>query len=170
MKKKLSKAETYAEELRRFALTYPLATEDHPWGEVVVKVNKKKIFLFSGTGTNGVGISVKLGLSQTDALDYPFTEPTGYGLGKHGWVSARFAAKDSVPIDLLKAWIDESFRNVAPKKLVKILDAEQADDAPNAATKKAATRTGGKKLTATKKTAANNAGASARKKKSKPRT
>jgi hypothetical protein len=31
-------------------------------------------------------------------------------------VSARFEAKDDVPVDLLKQWIDESYAAVAPKR------------------------------------------------------
>jgi hypothetical protein len=48
----------------------------------------------------------------------PFTEPTGYGLGKSGWVSAKFPPGKKLPVDLLKEWIDESYRAQAPKKLV----------------------------------------------------
>jgi hypothetical protein len=62
---------------------------------------------------------VKLPSSRDVAVDLPFAQPTGYGLGKSGWVSARFAKVSDVPIDLLKAWIDESYRAIAPKKLVK---------------------------------------------------
>lgn len=60
-------------------------------------------------------------LQRDIALDLPFAEPTGYGLGKSGGVSARFAKVSEVPLDLLKAWIDESYRAIAPKKLVKML-------------------------------------------------
>jgi hypothetical protein len=31
--------------LRDFAIAYPLATEDHPWGEIAMKV-KGKVFVF----------------------------------------------------------------------------------------------------------------------------
>jgi len=44
--------------------------------------------------------------------------PSRYGLGKSGWVSCRFSGNDKPPLDVLKAWVDESFRAVAPKKLV----------------------------------------------------
>ena len=47
---------------------------------------------------------------------FSFAEPTGYGLGKAGWVSARFEPGDDVPVDLLKQWIDESYAAVAPKR------------------------------------------------------
>ncbi len=56
------------------------------------------------------------------AVDLPFAEPTGYGLGKSGWVTASFTKVADVPLDLLKSWIDESYRAIAPKKLVKLLE------------------------------------------------
>ena len=52
--------------------------------------------------------------------------PAGYGLGKSGWVAARFTDGGHVPVDMLKAWIDESYRAQAPKKLVASLPAKPA--------------------------------------------
>ena len=69
-----------------------------------------------------IGLSVKLPESGADALDLPFAKPTGYGLGKAGWVSARFEPKDDPPLEILKGWIRESYRAVAPKKLVAELE------------------------------------------------
>jgi predicted DNA-binding protein (MmcQ/YjbR family) len=108
--------------LRDFAMSYPEATEDHPWGHRAIKV-KGKSFLFLGGEKNAaeLSLSVKLPNSRDAAVDLPFAEPTGYGLGKSGWVSARFTKVSEVPLDLLKAWIDESYRAIAPKKLVKTL-------------------------------------------------
>ena len=103
--------------LRDFALAYPGAWEDHPWGETVVKV-KKKVFLFLGRPDGGLSLSVKLPESATIALGLPFAEPTGYGLGKSGWVTARFDAGAKPPLDVVERWIDESYRAVAPSKLV----------------------------------------------------
>ncbi len=45
-----------------------------------------------------------------------------YGLGKAGWVSIEIGDGEPVPVDMLKAWIDESYRAQAPKKLVRMLD------------------------------------------------
>lgn len=105
------------------ALSLPGAWEDHPWGETVVKV-RKRIFLFAGeTRDGGLGVSVKLPQSADAALSLPFAEPTGYGLGASGWVSARFGERDRPPVDLLLAWVDESFRAIAPRTLVRELDA-----------------------------------------------
>ncbi len=107
-------------------MTFPGATEDFPWGERVAKVNGK-VFVFLGCepakGAAGeMGLSVKLPVSCEEALELPFTKPTGYGLGKAGWVSASFREKDAPPIDILKAWIRESYRSIAPKKLIDDLE------------------------------------------------
>ena len=37
-------------------------------------------------------------------------------------MSVRIPLRDEVPVDLLEEWIDESYRAVAPKTLVKQLD------------------------------------------------
>ena len=112
------------EQLRVFALGLPGAYEEFPWGESVVKVNKK-VFVFLGmapTADAGLAFSVKLPISGEDVLSLPFTEPTGYGLGKHGWVTARFLPGEQPPIDVTYDWIMESYRAVAPKKLLAQLD------------------------------------------------
>ena len=97
-----------------FALSFPGATPDQPWGEDVVKV-RGKIFVFVGT-PGARRMTVKLVESHAHALTVEGAEPTGYGLGKSGWVSAHFSAKDDVPLDLLKQWIDESYAAIAPKR------------------------------------------------------
>ncbi|HEX9303185.1 MAG TPA: MmcQ/YjbR family DNA-binding protein [Thermoanaerobaculia bacterium] len=113
-----------ARELRAYALSFPGATEDFPWGERVAKV-KGKVFVFLGADPvpgGPIGFSVKLPASGQDALDLPFTKPTGYGLGKSGWVSATFETKDDLPLEILKGWIRESYCAVAPRKLVAELE------------------------------------------------
>ncbi len=112
------------ERLRTFALGLPGAYEEFPWGESVVKVNKK-IFVFLGmepAADAGLSFSVKLPISGDDVLSLPCTEPTGYGLGKHGWVTARFLPGEHPPIDIACDWIRESYRAIAPKKLLTQLD------------------------------------------------
>jgi predicted DNA-binding protein (MmcQ/YjbR family) len=106
--------------LRTFALAYPDAVEEFPWGERVIKV-RKKVFLFLGRSDGGLSLSVKLPDSGLMALGLPFASPTGYGLGKSGWVTASFAPRARPPVDLLRRWVDESYRAVAPKKLVAAL-------------------------------------------------
>jgi predicted DNA-binding protein (MmcQ/YjbR family) len=104
-----------------FALGLPDAYEDHPWGEDVAKVNKK-VFVFLGVDDSAEhGMSVKLRESHDQALSVKGAAPTGYGLGRAGWVSIPFR-NTTPPLDVLKDWVEESYRIVAPKRLVSELD------------------------------------------------
>jgi predicted DNA-binding protein (MmcQ/YjbR family) len=118
-----------AEVLRTFALGFPEAREDFPWGERVVKV-RDKVFVFLGRDDEDLGVTVKLPSSGLIALSLPFASPTGYGLGKSGWVTARFGAKDTPPLEMLQKWIDESYRAVAPKELVRALPGASGKPSP----------------------------------------
>ena len=109
--------------LRDMALAYPETYEDHPWGHIAVKIRPQgKAFIFISAHPDEVSFTVKLPNSRDMAIDLPWAEPTGYGMGKYGWVTGHVKPKDA-PLDLIRAWLDESFRAVAPKKLVKQLDA-----------------------------------------------
>ena len=111
-------------ELLAFALGLPDAEIDHPWGDTVVKVNaKKKIFVFLGGDDPDAdhAMSVKLVESHEQALQGPGTSPTGYGLGRAGWVSIELGAAVP-PVGVLEDWIEESYRQVALKKWIKALD------------------------------------------------
>lgn len=126
MGKSGAKSKGVTETLRAAALAYPGAWEDFPWGESVVKVGKK-VFVFMGRDASGsIGLSAKLPETFHAALGEPFAAPTGYGLGKSGWVTAKFTDEKDVPVPLMLQWIDESYRAIAPKTLVKQLDAARA--------------------------------------------
>ena len=119
-----SLAQEAADAIREFALRLPGAVEDFPWGESVAKVNKK-IFVTLGrdTGDGNFTLSVKLPTSHVEALTLPNTAPTGYGLGKSGWVTLTLSPGDRPDINQLLAWVEESYRAIAPKKLIAQLDA-----------------------------------------------
>ena len=114
MSSNLAKAEQI---LAEFAARQPETIEDHPWGHRAFKVRSKTFMFLSGEPGQLV-VTVKLPNSSMMALTLPFASATGYGLGKSGWVSSTFAADDDVPTALICEWIDESFRAIAPKKLV----------------------------------------------------
>ncbi|MFC5813963.1 MmcQ/YjbR family DNA-binding protein [Nonomuraea harbinensis] len=113
------------EELRAFALGLPEAWEDHPWGDTVVKVGKK-IFLFLGVEeptekwrpTFGVKLSSE---AHGHALTVEGAAPSGYGLGKAGWVTVPLESP-LPPSEVLLDWVEESYRAVATKRAVKELD------------------------------------------------
>jgi hypothetical protein len=86
--------------LRAHALSFPETHEDFPWGERALKV-KKKVFVFMRCGDGKLGLSTKLPFTRDDALAYDFATPTGYGLGKTGWVSFTFEEGDAVPVEQL---------------------------------------------------------------------
>jgi predicted DNA-binding protein (MmcQ/YjbR family) len=102
--------------LRAHAMAKPHATEHFPWGERAIKV-KGKVFVFMYADATAFSVTCKLPATSNMALLLPFAEPTGYGLGKAGWVSARFVPGDKPPVELLEQWIDESYLAVAPAKL-----------------------------------------------------
>jgi predicted DNA-binding protein (MmcQ/YjbR family) len=110
--------------LRERALAFPETSEDFPWGHRALKV-RGKAFAFLAPDEDGtLHLSVKLPRTGFQALGLPFAAPTGYGLGRAGWVTARLP-KSRPPAalrDQCLAWLDESYRAVAPKRLVASLD------------------------------------------------
>jgi predicted DNA-binding protein (MmcQ/YjbR family) len=114
---------TAEDALREVMLSYPETTEEFPWGHRSGKV-KGKMFLIMALEADGLHVTTKLPQSNEAALMMPFCTPTGYGMGKSGWVTSLFKPGQDVPVALLTKWIDESFRAVAPKKLVEKLDAQ----------------------------------------------
>jgi predicted DNA-binding protein (MmcQ/YjbR family) len=92
----------------------------------VAKVGKK-IFVFFGHDdeTKPSLVTVKLAESHGHALAIEGAAPTGYGLGRAGWVNVPVRA-EGVTLELLRDWIEESYRIVAPKRLVAELDAHAA--------------------------------------------
>lgn len=107
-------------DLRSRALSYPEATEDFPWGERAIKV-RGKVFLFLWQKEATLRATVKLPASNEFAVMMPGCEPTGYGLGRSGWVTAHISGESDLDPDLLAGWVDESYRAVAPKRLSKLL-------------------------------------------------
>lgn len=113
--------------IRSFALSYPDASEHFPWKHRVIKVSNKKIFLFlDGDAGATVGLGVKLTLENQAEAKRKFpgliTDP-GYGMWKSGWIGVKVNESGPVAgepsLKQLKQWIDESYRNLAKKTLIK---------------------------------------------------
>jgi predicted DNA-binding protein (MmcQ/YjbR family) len=113
--------------LEAFALSLPEAWPDAPWGDRVVKVGKKIFVFLSRPDAERPSITTKLPDSAEHALSFPDAAPTGYGLGKHGWVTVFVDAVSAAERDVLVDFVEESYRAVATKKLVARLDAERSD-------------------------------------------
>ena len=100
-------------------------------GEPTFRVRGKN-FVFSAMDASG--ISVKLSKEEAEAVvaTDPGAEPTGYGLGRHGWVSITIGARASRDRwQQVEEWVRTSYTMVAPKKLAKIvLDEDAAATTP----------------------------------------
>jgi predicted DNA-binding protein (MmcQ/YjbR family) len=122
--------------IRKFALSLPAAAEDCPWGETVVKARTKPgvpswrkdgqgvlgpMFLWLGQRDAAAhAVAVKLTTSYEAAMALANASPTTIsGLGQWGWLTIALADVDT---DLACDWVDESYRAVAPKRLVRALD------------------------------------------------
>jgi predicted DNA-binding protein (MmcQ/YjbR family) len=115
--------------LRKIALAYPEAYEEMPWGHYAIKV-RNKTFVFLAADSETFSLSTKLPSSAGEALKLPFASPTEYGLGRSGWVTGRFPREDRLPFELLKLWIDESYRALAPKRLIAQLESTASEPRP----------------------------------------
>ena len=110
-------------ELRTFGLGYPCAHGKSPWPGHDDLAVKDKTFAYLAADGEPFSLSCKLKYTGPEALELPFAAPTGYGLGKSGWVTFTPSDGEIPPIEQMKEWIDESYRAQAPRKLVKELDA-----------------------------------------------
>jgi predicted DNA-binding protein (MmcQ/YjbR family) len=110
-----------AEPLLSYALNLPEAWEDHPWGENVAKVGKK-VFVFLGhpDAEQPFGLTVKLPASYDAAMSLPWAKNPGYR--RTADTGCGLQPPEDAPLDMLTEWIEESYRAVAPKRLVRSLD------------------------------------------------
>ncbi|MGE3634550.1 MAG: MmcQ/YjbR family DNA-binding protein, partial [Sandaracinaceae bacterium] len=113
------------EELRAHGLRFPGAHLKSPWPEHKDLAVNDKTFAYMGHGGDALGLSCKLPHSNREALMLEGATPGAYGLGKSGWVAITFPLESDPPVEMLKEWLEESYRAQAPKKLVKQLDAER---------------------------------------------
>lgn len=119
--------------LLQHALRFPEAREDHPWGESVAKVRTKVFVFFGRAKPDGpLELALKLPQSGTAVLDRALGEPTGYGLGKNGWVTLQLYTGQEASWPELCRWIEESYRAVAPKTVLKNWEAGSSSSSPSA--------------------------------------
>lgn len=122
-------AQAALKRVRALAGGYPQAERTFLFGDHEVFRVREKVFLWLGEGEGGtVSVSVKLKDSQHAALLLPFVQPAAYGMAKWGWVKAELPAA-RLPLELVRQWLDESYRHTAPRKLVAALDAGPATPA-----------------------------------------
>ena len=100
------------DELVRYCLAKPGATEDYPWGdaELTAKVGGK-VFAFIGLSEGTVGL--KCGANVDEAAEwrqrYPEAITVSAYIGRYGWNAVRLAG---VPDDDLRELVDLSYDDV----------------------------------------------------------
>jgi predicted DNA-binding protein (MmcQ/YjbR family) len=82
-----------------------------------------KVFVFAAP--DGTSVGVKLPREEAEALvaTDEAISPMGYGLGRHGWVTARLA--DDIDEDRwqqVAEWVRTSYTLIAPKKLARLVE------------------------------------------------
>ncbi|MFQ5524720.1 MAG: MmcQ/YjbR family DNA-binding protein [Thermoanaerobaculia bacterium] len=108
-------AHAISQRLRAKALSFPETSEGTSCVNRAFKVRKKN-FVFVGEKDDNVRVMVKLSesLDAARALGDP-----RIGLGSIGWVTLNFAPDDAPDPEMLEGWIEESFRTLAPKTVVR---------------------------------------------------
>lgn len=153
MSKRASPTDAALKALRAFGLAYPGAHTKSPWPGHLDLAVKDKTFAYLSLEGDPFSIGCKLPHGNALALELPFVMPTPYGLGKSGWVTAKLPPGEAVPVEMFQAWIDESYRAQAPKKLIAELDAKRGEGPANSPPKKTAPKRTAPKKAAPKKTA-----------------
>jgi predicted DNA-binding protein (MmcQ/YjbR family) len=142
----VSTAKSAKAQLLKYALAKPGATLDHPWGENVAKIGGKVFVFFGMAEPDAQYADYVMGVKLTNALLYakslPYVETMGYGLGKSGWVSVK-APTGALPRTMFEEWIDESYANVAPKRVSRAAAAPRGG-AGSAASSRPSTRRAGR--------------------------
>jgi hypothetical protein len=107
--------------LRTVALSYPEAQQGIACAGTAAEKRtikaRDKAFLFLGKAE----VMLKLCESLAEAVEWATKAPSICRVGATGWVTLTVGNVDVLPLDLLYRWIDESYRLLAPKKLVALL-------------------------------------------------
>jgi len=102
-------------------------------GEPTFRVNGKNFVFASPDATS---LSVKLPKEEADAVvaTDAHAEPTGYGLGRSGWISVSLPGRVSAARwREIEEWVRTSYTLIAPKRLAKLVLDEDAGRAPEPA-------------------------------------
>ncbi len=107
--------------LREFALGLPGAWEDFPWeDDRIAKVGRRCSPSLGAPGRGTTTASRSCCRSPASRrCHWGAARPTGYGLGRANWVTIEVAAEDCPPLEVGLDWIEESYRTIAPKTLVR---------------------------------------------------
>jgi predicted DNA-binding protein (MmcQ/YjbR family) len=90
-------------------------------GEPTFRVRGKN-FIFTNPGATSISVKISGEEAAAVVATDPQVEPTGYGLGKHGWITVTIpprTARDRW--QEIEEWIRTSYMLVAPKRLAQLV-------------------------------------------------
>ena len=105
-------AHPVSERIRAFAIALPEIEEGTSCVNRAFKIRKKN-FLFLGEKADRIKLMVKLTDTAASAAEDPRVT-----VGKGGWATIVFTPDDPPPLEVLEAWVQESFAALAPKRIV----------------------------------------------------
>jgi predicted DNA-binding protein (MmcQ/YjbR family) len=95
---------------------------DHP----TFRVNGKN-FVFSDQAAEHLSLKLSKDEAAAVVATDPDVNPSGYGLGRHGWIALDLVAPDDDRWSQVEEWVRTSFTLVAPKRLARmVLDEDGA--------------------------------------------
>ena len=111
----------YLTELRGLCLAFPEACEVEAWGRPTFRAGKKMFAVFAGVDERPWGVIFKPEPDDRLALleDERFYAPPYFGPG--GWLALDFGAR-KVDWTEVGELLDASYRQVALKRMLKVLD------------------------------------------------
>ena len=89
------------------------------WGDHPTFRVRGKNFVFSDQAATSLSLKLPKEESAAVVATDPSVEPSGYGLGRHGWVS--LSVDSDADWGQLEEWVRTSYTLVAPKKLARIV-------------------------------------------------
>jgi predicted DNA-binding protein (MmcQ/YjbR family) len=111
----------YLKELRAVCLAFPESAEVEAWGRPTFRAGKKMFAVFEGNDDHPYAVIFKPEPDERLALvdDPRFYVPAYFGPG--GWLALDFTAAP-VDWDEVAELMDSSYRQVALKRMLKVLD------------------------------------------------
>jgi predicted DNA-binding protein (MmcQ/YjbR family) len=118
----MARAHPLLTKLRKLVATLPETEEVETWEHPTFRV-RNKIFTSFGQAEDGARIGAKATKpDQAVLITNPAIEKAAY-VGQHGWISMH---AEELPWPALVDLVEQSYRLIAPKTLVKQLDARDA--------------------------------------------
>jgi predicted DNA-binding protein (MmcQ/YjbR family) len=100
------------------------------WGDEPTFRVRGKNFVFTDQAASALTVKLPTDEAAAVVATEPGVTPTGYGLGRHGWVSVEVGeGAGDARWQQLEEWVRTSYTLVAPKSLAKIVLAEDESSA-----------------------------------------